>query len=108
MHSRRRKRSSTRTASRLADGRPTPRPPKPAASCAMHTLLADFRDRRGEVGLGLLLVLPAVLLIGAVNIYPVGYSLYQSLFDIHGLINKGFVGLQNYEDLLSSGTLYRS
>jgi ABC-type sugar transport system permease subunit len=72
------------------------------------TLIARFRDGQGEAGLALLLVAPAVILIAAVNLYPVGYSLYQSLFDIHGLMNRGFVGLDNYRDLLSTDTLFRS
>ena len=58
--------------------------------------------------LSLFLVAPAVLIILSVNLYPIGYSVYLSLFDIRGLINRGFVGLENYRDLLSAGTLYRS
>jgi ABC-type sugar transport system permease subunit len=68
----------------------------------------DIRERHGEAALALVLVAPAVFLIGAVNLYPVGYSVYQSLFDIRGLVNRGFVGGQNYVDLLTSGQMHRS
>jgi multiple sugar transport system permease protein len=68
----------------------------------------DIRERHGEAALALVLIAPAVFLIGAVNLYPVGYSVYQSLFDIRGLVNRGFVGAQNYVDLLSSGQMHRS
>jgi ABC-type sugar transport system permease subunit len=64
--------------------------------------------RRTEAAQALLLLAPAVILIAAVNLYPVGQAAYQSLFDIHGLRNGGFVGLRNYADLLASDTIYRS
>jgi multiple sugar transport system permease protein len=69
---------------------------------------SDLGYRRPEAGLALLLLAPAILLIVTVNLYPVGQSVYQSMFDIHGLKNLGFVRLQNYGDLLTSGPLYRS
>src|SRR5262245_37623980 len=73
-----------------------------------RTVRQAWGDRNGEAAQALLLLAPAVLLIAAVNLYPVANAAYQSLFDIHGLKNRGFVGLQNYADLLASDTLYRS
>lgn len=58
--------------------------------------------------LGILLIAPAIVFIVAVNIYPVLYSLYNSTFHIRGIQNLGFVGLQNYIDLLQSPRLWRS
>lgn len=66
------------------------------------------RLKREETTLALLLIAPAILLILAVNLYPVGYSFYQSLYDVRGLLNRGYVGLRNYSDLLTSPTMYRS
>ncbi|MFC9331180.1 ABC transporter permease subunit [Kitasatospora sp. NPDC057015] len=44
-------------------------------------------------GLAVLFLLPALLLLGALIVYPIGYSLVRSLFDASG---HGFVGLGNY------------
>ncbi|MCF3175011.1 sugar ABC transporter permease [Streptomyces sioyaensis] len=38
-------------------------------------------------------LLPALLLLGALVVYPIAFSVYRSLFDASG---KGFVGLGNY------------
>ena len=61
-------------------------------------------DRR----LGIVLIAPAMLMILAINAYPIGYALYQSLFSIRGLLNQGYVGLGNYWEIVSSPRLWRS
>ncbi|WP_037772155.1 carbohydrate ABC transporter permease [Streptomyces sclerotialus] len=43
-------------------------------------------------------LLPALLLLGALVVYPIGYSVWRSLFDASG---SGFVGLGNYGELFS-------
>ncbi|MGW2248600.1 carbohydrate ABC transporter permease [Kitasatospora sp. NPDC001660] len=48
---------------------------------------------RRHRGLALLFVLPALLLLGALVVYPIGYSVVRSLFDASG---HRFVGLDNY------------
>ncbi|MDH6127496.1 sugar ABC transporter permease [Kitasatospora sp. GP82] len=48
---------------------------------------------RRHRGLALLFVLPALLLLGALVVYPIGYSVARSLFDATG---HRFVGLDNY------------
>ncbi|GAA2815191.1 sugar ABC transporter permease [Kitasatospora sp. CM 4170] len=48
---------------------------------------------RRHRGLALLFVLPALLLLGALVVYPIGYSVARSLFDSSG---HRFVGLDNY------------
>ncbi|MEU8515238.1 sugar ABC transporter permease [Kitasatospora sp. NPDC048722] len=48
---------------------------------------------RRHRGLALLFVLPALLLLGALVVYPIGYSVARSLFDASG---DRFVGLHNY------------
>ncbi|MFF8785272.1 carbohydrate ABC transporter permease [Streptomyces sp. NPDC015125] len=43
-------------------------------------------------------LLPALLLLGALVVYPIVFSVYRSLFDASG---KGFVGLGNYGAMFS-------
>ncbi|MER7400281.1 sugar ABC transporter permease [Streptomyces sp. NPDC000151] len=43
-------------------------------------------------------LLPALLLLGALVVYPIGYSVWRSFFDAPG---SGFVGLDNYAELFS-------
>ncbi|MFD0275338.1 carbohydrate ABC transporter permease [Kitasatospora sp. NPDC127111] len=48
---------------------------------------------RRHRGLALLFVLPTLLLLGALVVYPIGFSVARSLFDASG---DHFVGLDNY------------
>jgi ABC-type sugar transport system permease subunit len=50
---------------------------------------------------GLLMVLPTVLLVAAVACFPVAYSVYLSLHDASIADVGGWVGLENYRELLS-------
>nr|WP_221462505.1 sugar ABC transporter permease [Streptomyces olivoverticillatus] len=43
-------------------------------------------------------MLPALLLLGALVVYPIGYSVYRSLFDASG---NGFAGLDNYHEVFT-------
>ncbi|MEU1806549.1 sugar ABC transporter permease [Streptomyces sp. NPDC019937] len=43
-------------------------------------------------------LLPALVLLGALVVYPIGYSVYRSFFDASG---NGFVGLDNYTEMFS-------
>lgn len=61
-----------------------------------------------EKYLGFFMVLPAVILILIFSIYPVIRSLHMSLHDIDAMRNHGFVGLQNYIDLINSPRLWGS
>jgi multiple sugar transport system permease protein/alpha-glucoside transport system permease protein len=45
-----------------------------------------------------LFLLPALVLLGALVVYPIGYSVWRSLFDADG---SGFTGLGNYADVFS-------
>ncbi|MER7753668.1 sugar ABC transporter permease [Kitasatospora sp. NPDC097643] len=63
------------------------------------SLRSPRRDRasggalRRHRGLALLFVLPTLLLLGALVVYPIGFSVARSLFDASG---HRFVGLDNY------------
>ncbi|AGP57411.1 ABC transporter permease [Streptomyces rapamycinicus NRRL 5491] len=43
-------------------------------------------------------LLPALVLLGALVVYPIAYSVYRSFFDASG---NGFVGLDNYQEMFS-------
>ena len=60
---------------------------------------------RLERRLAALLCAPAVLVILAVTGYPIGYAVYLSLerFDLRFPEQHGFIGLANYDAVLSSG-----
>lgn len=68
-------------------------PPPPAAPRA---------KRKGVLGtrpwVAACFLLPALVLLGALVVYPIGYSVYRSLFDASG---NGFVGLDNYHEVFT-------
>ena len=47
-----------------------------------------------------LFFLPALVLLGALVVYPIVFSIIRSLYDANG---DTFVGLRNYQDMLTSG-----
>ncbi|MFG3406116.1 carbohydrate ABC transporter permease [Streptomyces sp. NPDC048142] len=47
-------------------------------------------------------LLPALVLLGALVLYPIGYSVYRSFFDQAG---TGFAGLDNYQALFTDATI---
>jgi alpha-glucoside transport system permease protein len=54
--------------------------------------------RRRHVTLALAFLLPALVVLGAWVVYPIGYSLVRSLYDKTG---DTFVGLRNYEEIFT-------
>ncbi|GAA2622078.1 carbohydrate ABC transporter permease [Streptomyces vastus] len=50
-----------------------------------------------------LFLLPALLLLGALVVYPIGYSVWRSLYDADG---SAFVGMENYGDLFSDDATF--
>ncbi|WP_228977238.1 carbohydrate ABC transporter permease [Streptomyces sp. DH12] len=55
---------------------------------------------RGLVAAGFLL--PALVLLGALVVYPIGYSVQRSFFDRSG---AGFAGLDNYVEIFTDDTI---
>ncbi|WP_326596943.1 carbohydrate ABC transporter permease [Streptomyces sp. NBC_01803] len=47
-------------------------------------------------------LLPALVLLGALVVYPIGYSVWRSLFDASG---KDFVGLDNFREMFSDDSI---
>ncbi|MFI8289639.1 carbohydrate ABC transporter permease [Streptomyces sp. NPDC085614] len=72
---------------------PAGRPAKPAA-------YKSVTGTRKAVAAGFLL--PALLLLGALVVYPIGYSVQRSFFDKSG---DSFAGLGNYVELFTDDTL---
>lgn len=57
--------------------------------------------RRGEAGAAYLFILPATVLIAVFGLFPIGYSLYMSLYSWR--VRQGsFAGLDNYRELLGN------
>ncbi|QGV80346.1 carbohydrate ABC transporter permease [Streptomyces ficellus] len=69
-------------------------PPAPPASRKSVT------GTRRLVAAGFLL--PALVLLGALVVYPIGYSVYRSFFDQAG---SGFAGLDNYVEIFTDDTI---
>ncbi len=58
---------------------------------------------------GYALVMPSVLLLGALLVYPVLYGIWLSLFDKHSFFpEQRFIGLDNYLYLLKDGDFWMS
>ncbi|MFK7793254.1 MAG: carbohydrate ABC transporter permease [Devosiaceae bacterium] len=73
-------------------------------SAAPQTLL----EKRYAM-LGILLIAPTVVVFCAVIVYPLLSAIYLSFFSIFTPTLQGdFVGLQNYAELISSGTFWNS
>ncbi|MCC2280224.1 sugar ABC transporter permease [Streptomyces sp. ET3-23] len=72
------------------------------ASTTQGTRVTRTRKARGALGTrpwaAACFLLPALALLGALVVYPIGYSVYRSLFDASG---HGFVGLGNYHEVFS-------
>ncbi|MFI1013362.1 carbohydrate ABC transporter permease [Streptomyces sp. NPDC020965] len=48
-------------------------------------------------------LLPALALLGALVVYPIGYSVYRSFFDKSG---SGFAGLDNYVEIFTDDSIF--
>lgn len=71
--------------------RPSPEPKRPGRSVTgtRRAIAAAF-------------LLPALVLLGALVLYPIGYSVYRSFFDQAG---TGFAGIDNYKALFTDDTI---
>jgi len=68
-----------------------------------------YRWRRGDLPAAVVCLLPAAIIFGAFNIFPILYSGYLSLLKWDGLsAAREYVGLKNYVELLSSHDLWNS
>jgi multiple sugar transport system permease protein len=66
-----------------------------------HTLQAKGLDlRQREIVLGWSLVLPSVLIILALILYPIVYNIYLSFFDVKPLADNTYIGLENHRNVV--------
>jgi multiple sugar transport system permease protein len=80
-----------------------------AAAPGTPRVLARSRRRLSPALLGLLGILPALLLIGALTLYPVAYAIWLSFFDKHSFFPaERWVGLGNYVRLVRDPEFWRS
>ncbi|WP_374224295.1 carbohydrate ABC transporter permease [Streptomyces sp. ISL-66] len=75
-------------------------PTRPAARAAGTPTRATEARRRRLTAAAFLL--PALVLLGALVVHPIGYSLYRSFFDRSG---DAFVGAGNYREILHDDTI---
>jgi alpha-glucoside transport system permease protein len=70
------------------------------------TTATGKRDRASVTGTRKIIaagfLLPALVLLGALVVYPIGFSVYRSFFDKSG---NGFAGLDNYVELFTDDTI---
>ena len=67
-------------------------------------LTLEQKDSR----LGVKLVLPSVIIIGLLIIYPIFYNIYLSFFDVKLNGDAFFIGVKNYANVLSDPTFWAS
>ncbi|MFE2329451.1 carbohydrate ABC transporter permease [Streptomyces sp. NPDC059385] len=65
-------------------------------------MAATSREARRRRLIAAAFLLPALVLLGALVVHPIGYSVYRSLFDRSG---DTFVGTGNYREILADGTI---
>ena len=63
---------------------------------------------RAESRFGWRLILPAIIIIGGLIIYPIGYNVFLSFFDVTLQGDRTYVGLTNYRSVLFDPTFWRS
>ncbi|MFF8715492.1 carbohydrate ABC transporter permease [Streptomyces sp. NPDC015184] len=84
---------------------PADKHPSPASS-PRRSLGRPDRSRRSVTGtrrlIAGLFLAPALVLLGALVVYPIAYSVYRSFFDQAG---TGFAGLDNYKALFTDDTI---
>jgi ABC-type sugar transport system permease subunit len=88
-----------------------PAPPGPPSTVGDPAGRAriPFSSRIGPTGFGLLLVAPVALLLVAIVIYPVAYSLYLSLVHTNPFTGvQRFAGVDNYQQVLSDPDFWHS
>jgi raffinose/stachyose/melibiose transport system permease protein len=63
--------------------------------------------RRAQARLGILLILPTILLVGAFFLLPLGSAIYFAFVDFHGFeANPPFVGLDNFIELANDPAVW--
>ena len=72
------------------------------------TIAKSFSLERDEARFGWKLILPAIIVIGGLIIYPILYNIYLSFFDVKMAGDNIFIGTSNYANVLTDTTFWRS
>ncbi|HUX40440.1 MAG TPA: sugar ABC transporter permease [Rectinemataceae bacterium] len=70
--------------------------------------VASFSFERQEARFGVALVLPSLIVLAALVLYPIGYNIFLSFNDVSFTSGNVFVGLKNYSDLLGDVEFWNS
>jgi len=68
----------------------------------------DLRLKEKEMVLGWALVLPAVVVILSLILYPILYNVYLSFFDVNPQYANTYVGLENHRKVVSDPEFWRA
>ncbi len=80
-------------------------PPQPVSTTARRPHSSGSAQRAG-LGTSLVFLLPYLILFGAFVVYPIAYGLWISLHEWDFLLpGKPFIGLRNYVDLFTPGSV---
>jgi multiple sugar transport system permease protein len=80
-----------------------------AAAARRGLVLSGLTRERRDALLGLALIAPTILVLGAVIVYPLLSAIYLSFFSIYTPTLAGhWVGLDNYQALLASGGFWNA
>jgi len=63
---------------------------------------------QAENRFGWRLILPAVIIIGGLILYPIGYNVFLSFFDVTLQGDRTYLGLANYHTVLTDPTFWRA
>ena len=62
--------------------------------------------KQREARFGRLIIAPSVVIIAALILYPIIYQLYMSLFKVNLLDKSIFVGLNNYQEIMTDSSFW--
>lgn len=72
------------------------------------TITKSFSLESDEARFGWKLILPAIIVIGGLIIYPILYNIYLSFFDVKLSGDNVFIGTANYSNVLTDPTFWQS
>lgn len=68
--------------------------------------MKDLRKRIKDYSIAYLFILPAILFVGFLVLYPIFSSLINSFFSWDGVTTKAFIGIKNYIEIFKDQTFF--
>ncbi|MCK4541394.1 MAG: sugar ABC transporter permease [Spirochaetales bacterium] len=75
---------------------------------APGSLLQKMNLEKRETLFGWSLILPAVIIIAALILYPIFYNVYLSFFDVKIMQENIYLGFQNHENIITDSAFWKS